>query len=73
MIQAVCMPRDYTGPNDTDDSNDLGPDQAAALMATYKLLGEAFGDSADEDRLGHGWLIELALEMVHSYMQARQG
>lgn len=65
------MPRDYTGPRDTDDLKGLDPDQAAALMAAYKLLGEAFEDATADDMLGRGWLLDVPLELVRSFSQRR--
>lgn len=67
LCHAGTMPRDYTGPRDTDDLKGLDPDQAAALMAAYKLLGEAFEDASVDDMLGRGWLLEVPLELVRSY------
>lgn len=68
---AGCMPRDYTGPRDTNDFDNLDPDQAVATMAAYKLLGEAFEDASEEDMLGRGWLLEVPLELVRALAQRR--
>lgn len=65
------MPRDYTGPRDTNDFDDLDPDQAVATMAAYRLLGEAFEDASEEDMLGRGWLLEVPLELVRALAQRR--
>lgn len=64
-------PRQYTGSQDSDDFASLEPDQAAALMAAYNLLGEAFADSDDEAVFGRGWLLDVPLELVRALAQRR--
>ncbi|WP_458117293.1 hypothetical protein [Arthrobacter sp. D2-10] len=48
----------YAGPSDTNDFDDLTPDEAAKLLNSYRLLGDCFELSDDEDMLGRGWLME---------------
>ncbi|MHA7284193.1 hypothetical protein [Arthrobacter sp. TMS2-4] len=48
----------YAGSNDTNDFDDLGPNEAAKMLQSYRLLGDCFELSDDEDLFGWGWLIE---------------
>lgn len=48
----------YAGPSDTDDFDGLSPDEMAKVMYEYKLLGECFETSNDDQMLGRVWLIE---------------
>ena len=54
----------YAGPSDTNDFDDLGPDEASRMLRAYKLLGDAFEDASDEELFGRGWLLEDPLELV---------
>ncbi|RJT77960.1 hypothetical protein D6T63_13440 [Arthrobacter cheniae] len=47
----------YAGPNDTGDFDGLTPDEAR-MLNSYRLLGDCFELSDDEDMFGRGWLIE---------------
>ncbi|MEC5200282.1 hypothetical protein RCH21_002528 [Arthrobacter sp. PL16] len=48
----------YTGPNGTNDFDSLTPHGAARMLNSYRLLGDCFELSDDEDMFGRGWLIE---------------
>lgn len=48
----------YAGPNGTDDFDNLSPDEALRAFTSYRLLGDCFEQSSDEDLATHGWLIE---------------
>jgi hypothetical protein len=54
----------YAGPSDTNDFDDLGPDEASRMLRAYKLHGDAFEDATDEEMLGCGWLLEDPLGLV---------
>jgi hypothetical protein len=56
--------RPYAGPSDTNDFDDLNPDEASRMLRAYKLLGDAFEDATDEEMLGYGRLLENSLELV---------
>lgn len=48
----------YAGPSDTNDFDGLDPDAAGKLMHQYRLLGDCFELSDDDDMMGRGFLIE---------------
>lgn len=48
----------YAGPSDTNDFDGLDPDAAGKLMHQYRLLGDCFELSDDDDMIGRGFLIE---------------
>lgn len=48
----------YAGPSDTNDFDGLDPDAAGKLMHQYRLLGDCFELSDDDDMMGRGWLID---------------
>lgn len=48
----------YAGPSDTNDFDDLTPDDAAKLLHQYRLLGDCFERSTDDEMMGRGWLID---------------
>lgn len=54
----------YAGPSDTNDFDGLTPDQMAEAMHAYRLLGDCFEDSTDEEMMGRGFLIEEPLELI---------
>lgn len=47
----------YSGPNDTDDFHNLSPDEALRAFTSYRLLGDSFEQSSDDDLAERGWLI----------------
>lgn len=47
----------YAGPDDTDDFDDLSPDEALRAFTSYRLLGDCFEHSSDDDLAGYGRLI----------------
>lgn len=54
----------YAGPSDTNDFDDLTPDEAAKLLHQYRLLGDCFEQSDDDDMMGRGWLVDGWRELV---------
>lgn len=54
----------YAGPSDTNDFDDLNPDEASRMLRAYKLLGDAFEDATDDEMIGRGWLLEDPFELV---------
>jgi len=54
----------YAGPSDTNDFDDLEPDEASRMLRAYKLLGDAFEDATDDEMLGRGRLLEDPLELI---------
>ncbi|MBG6226660.1 hypothetical protein IWX63_003259 [Arthrobacter sp. CAN_A2] len=59
----------YAGPSDTNDFDDLGPDEAAKLLHSYRLLGDCFELSDDEDMFGRGWLIEGWRDLLEGHQE----
>ena len=57
----------YAGPSDTNDFDNLSPDQMAKAMHEYQLLGECFETVTDEDMMGRGWAIEDPLILVEGH------
>lgn len=57
----------YAGPSDTNDFDNLSPDQMAKAMHEYQLLGECFETSTDEDMMGRGWAIDSPLILVEGH------
>lgn len=54
----------YAGPSDTNDFDGLDPDAAGKLMHQYRLLGDCFELSDDDDMMGRGWLIDGWRDLV---------
>jgi hypothetical protein len=48
----------YAGPDDTNQFDDLTPDEALRAFTSYRLLGDCFEESSDDELVGRGWLIE---------------
>jgi hypothetical protein len=65
--------RPYTGLRDTNDFDNLNPDQAAKLMQAYRYLGEAFETSDDDDMSGRGWMIDAPLKLVEARLVRATG
>lgn len=63
-MDASVRPHPYTGPEDTNDFDDLTADEMSELVSSYKLLGECFEDTTAEDMLGRGFLMDVPLELV---------
>lgn len=61
---ASMRPHPYTGPEGTNDFDELTADEMSELVASYKLLGECFEDTSAEDMLGRGFLMDVPLELV---------
>ena len=59
----------YAGPNDTNDFDELSPDEAAKLLNSYRLLGDCFELSDDADMMGRGWLIEDWRTLLESHQE----
>lgn len=51
-----------TGPTDTNEFDDLDPNQAQELLRSYRMLGDCFEDEPAEDLSGRGWLIDSPLD-----------
>ncbi|MHA7295231.1 hypothetical protein [Arthrobacter sp. HLT1-21] len=56
----------YTGPSDTNDFDDMDPDQAQELLRSYRMLGDCFEDEPAEDLFGRGWLMESPVDLLES-------
>lgn len=54
----------YSGPSDTDEFDGLEADEMAAAMHSYRLLGDCFEDSTDDEMFGRGFLLEDPLTLV---------
>jgi hypothetical protein len=48
----------YTGPKDTNDFDNLSPDEALRAFTSYRLLGDCFEQSSDDDLAARGRLIQ---------------
>lgn len=57
----------YAGPDDTNDFDGLSADEAARMLHSYRLLGDCFELSDDEDMFGRGWLIEGWRELLEGH------
>jgi len=57
----------YAGPSETNDFDNLSPDQMAKAMHEYQLLGECFETVTDEDMMGRGWAIDSPLILVEGH------
>ncbi|MHA7145395.1 hypothetical protein ACX80U_11830 [Arthrobacter sp. TmT3-37] len=48
----------YAGPDDPSGFDGLTPDEASKRLHSYRLLGDCFELSSDDDLVRRGWLIE---------------
>ncbi|GAA2174913.1 hypothetical protein GCM10009784_15200 [Arthrobacter parietis] len=62
----------YAGPNDTNDFDELSPDEAAKLLNSYRLLGDCFELSDDADMMGRGWLIEDWRSLLEGHQEKHE-
>lgn len=62
----------YAGPNDTRQFDDLTPDQAVQAFTSYRLLGDCFEQSSDDDMIGRGWFIEDWKALLEDRQQQAQ-
>ena len=54
----------YTGPEGTNDFDNLSPEQMSELVTSYRHLGDAFEDRDDEHMFGLGFHMDAPLQLV---------
>ncbi|WP_432246284.1 hypothetical protein ACRB8A_20100 (plasmid) [Arthrobacter sp. G.S.26] len=59
----------YSGPSGTNDFDGLTADEMAASLHGYRLLGECFEDSTDEEMMGRGFLLDDPLLLVRQRVE----
>jgi hypothetical protein len=54
----------YAGPSDTNDFDNLAPNEVAKMLHQYRLLGDCFEQYDDDEMSGRGWLIDGWRDLV---------
>lgn len=60
----------YAGPSDTNDFDNLTPDEAAKLLNRYRLLGDCFEQHDDDEMMGRGWLVDGWRDLIDAKQEA---
>ena len=61
----------YSGPSDANDFDALEADEMAAVMHAYRLLGDCFEDSTDDEMFGRGFYLDDPLALVRPRIEDR--
>lgn len=60
----------YAGPSDSNDFDNLAPDETAKLLNRYRLLGDCFEQYDDDEMMGRGWLVDGWRDLIDAKQEA---